>query len=269
LYMKQFILREYPGKNGDISLSGGDFHYLARVRRVSKDDVIDCRLPSGESAVLRVCAVEKNTLIAKCIPVKEVYTQTAPAIILFQGMVKGVKIDLIIRQAGETGVTEIVPFYSEHSVPRGGKRFDAEEGGGGGMGGRLGRWRRILNEARQQSGSAVASRVSAPQSREQVLDYWEQIKSRHEKSLALLVHEIPLVDMSFHQYLETIPELVVLAVGPEGGFSPDEAGCFVKAGFKPVMLGNTILRAESAALYSIAIVRTLMFERQFWTTMKI
>jgi 16S rRNA (uracil1498-N3)-methyltransferase len=267
--MKQFILREYPDKNDDISLSGEDFHYLARVRRMCKGDVIDCRLPSGESAVLKVTAIGKNTLIAKCIPVKKVYTRTAPSIILFQSMVKGVKMDIIIRQAGETGVTEIVPFYSEHSVPRGGKRFDAEEGDWGGMGARLGRWRRILNEARQQSGSAVASRVSAPQSIEQVFGYWEQIKMRHEKSLALLVHEIPLVDMSFHQYLEVIPELVVLAVGPEGGFSPDEAGCFVKAGFKPVMLGDTILRAESAALYSIAIVRTLMFERKTWATMKI
>ncbi|MDR0662603.1 MAG: 16S rRNA (uracil(1498)-N(3))-methyltransferase [Spirochaetaceae bacterium] len=258
--MKQFILREYPDKNGDISLGGKDFHYLVRVRRMRKGDVFDCRLPSGEAAVLRVTAVEKNTLAAKCTLVKEVYTQTSPAIILFQSMVKGAKMDLIVRQAGETGVTEIVPFYSGHSVPRDGKNPDV---------GRLGRWLRILDEARKQSGSAIVSNISAPRSREQLFSYWEQMRSLHEESLALLVHEIPLANMGFHQYLETVPELVVLAVGPEGGFSPDEAGDFVKAGFKPVTLGSTILRAESAALYSTAVVRTLIFERQTWTVTKI
>jgi 16S rRNA (uracil1498-N3)-methyltransferase len=262
--MKQFILREYPGKNGDISLSGKDFHYLVRVRRMRKDDVIDCRMPSGKAAVLRVTAVEKDTLTAKCVLKKETYAKVVPPVFLFQGMVKGAKMDLIVRQAGETGVTEIVPFYSEHSVPCAGKNPGDESGAG-----RLDRWRRILYEARQQSGSATVSRVSAPQSREQLFAYWEQVRRLHERPLALLVHEIPLANMSFHQYLETVPELVVLAVGPEGGFSPYEAGSFVKAGFKPVTLGDTVLRAESAVLYSIAIVRTLIFERQTWTVTKI
>jgi 16S rRNA (uracil1498-N3)-methyltransferase len=266
--MKQFILQEYPGKNGDIHLNGKDFHYLVRVRRMRENDTINCRLPSGETAVLRVTAIEKGALIAQCIPAGETFPQNVfPPIILFQSMVKGAKMDLIVRQAGETGITEIVPFYSEHSVPRRGKNSRMDGGGETGIE-RLGRWRRILNEARQQSGSTIDSKVKAPQSRAQLFKYWEQIKSGHEETLALLVHEIPLVKGSFHEYLRTIPELVILAVGPEGGFSPDEASSFIETGFRPVALGDTILRAESAAIYSTAIVRTLIFERQTWTTMK-
>jgi 16S rRNA (uracil1498-N3)-methyltransferase len=101
---------------------------------------------------------------------------------------------------------------------------------------------------------------------DELFRYWERI--RREGVLALLIHEIPLAKCGFHRYLETVPELVALAVGPEGGFSPMEADAFIGTGFKPVTLGDTVLRTENAALYSIAVVRTLIFERHSWTTKK-
>ncbi|MDR0382597.1 MAG: 16S rRNA (uracil(1498)-N(3))-methyltransferase, partial [Spirochaetaceae bacterium] len=155
--MKQFILRSGPDENGLVRLTGEDFHYLARVRRIRADSVINCRLPSGKAAVLKIVRAEKNTLIAECLETNEeaCVQSEFPPIILFQSMVKGTKMDLIVRQAGETGVTEVVPFYSEHSVPR------LAEGAGFGQT-RTDRWRRILRMARQQSNSAVSADVAEP-----------------------------------------------------------------------------------------------------------
>jgi 16S rRNA (uracil1498-N3)-methyltransferase len=259
--MKQFILRSGPDKNGFVRLTGEDFHYLARVRRIRADSAINCRLPSGKVAALKIVRVEKNALIAECVETsdKACVKSEIPPIILFQSMVKGTKMDIIVRQAGETGITEIVPFYSEHSVPR------LAEGAGSGQA-RTDRWRRILRMARQQSNSAVSADVAEPRSSLELFDYWARIKCGYKAALALLIHEIPLEKNSFHEYLDDVPDLVVLAVGPEGGFSPAEADTFAGAGFKPVTLGDTVLRAESAALYATAIVRTLIFERQTWTT---
>jgi 16S rRNA (uracil1498-N3)-methyltransferase len=255
--MKQFILRQEPDENGLVHLSGKDFHYLARVRRVRQDDTLDCRLPSGKAAVLRVMSVGNGILSAECGQIAETPQQDGmPPIILFQSVAKGSKMDTIVRQAGEMGVAGIVPFYSEHSVPR----------PRGGADCRTERWRRILIEARQQSGSARASSVSPPLGMDELFGYWGRI--RGVGALALLIHEIPLAKCGFHSYLETVPELVALAVGPEGGFSPVEADAFIGAGFKPVTLGDTVLRTENAALYSIAVVRTLIFERHSWTTKK-
>jgi 16S rRNA (uracil1498-N3)-methyltransferase len=59
--------------------------------------------------------------------------------------------------------------------------------------------------------------------------------------------------------------MVVLAVGPEGGFSPEEVSRFLAAGFKPLVIGNTILRTETAALYAAAAVRIILLERTAWT----
>jgi 16S rRNA (uracil1498-N3)-methyltransferase len=58
--------------------------------------------------------------------------------------------------------------------------------------------------------------------------------------------------------------LVVLVVGPEGGFSPEEAALCVTAGFKPLTMGNTILRTETAALYASAAIRIILLESDLW-----
>jgi 16S rRNA (uracil1498-N3)-methyltransferase len=263
--VKQFILRCEPREDGTIQLTGEEFHYLAHVRRVRAGDILNCRLPSGAPAVLLVKYVEKKALIAECMPKSSANCpQTAfPPIILFQSMVKGMKMDLIVRQSGEAGVTEIAPFYSGRSTPR--HSSDSADSDTE----RCRRWRRILIEARQQSGSSIATSVRPPMKSDELFNYWEQLKNQYEKSLALLVHEIPLAKSGFHKYLDKIPELIVLAVGPEGGFSQAEADYFIDSGFKPVTLGDTILRAESAALYSVAVVRTLIFERCMWTTVNL
>ena len=48
---------------------------------------------------------------------------------------------------------------------------------------------------------------------------------------------------------------IVLAVGPEGGIEPDERARFLEAGFRPVSLGDTVLRFETAAIAALAIAR--------------
>ncbi len=54
----------------------------------------------------------------------------------------------------------------------------------------------------------------------------------------------------------TLQEPMVLAIGPEGGIEEDELGALVAAGFRPVRLGPTILRFETAAVAALAIART-------------
>jgi 16S rRNA (uracil1498-N3)-methyltransferase len=94
--------------------------------------------------------------------------------------------------------------------------------------------------------------------------YWEELKQRRPKSLGLLFHHIPLAQASLHGYLDTVPETVALAVGPEGGFSPAEASRFLAAGFKALTIGNTVLRTETAALYGAAAIRIILLERNSW-----
>lgn len=273
--MKRFILNEAPDKNGMVRLGGDDYHYLVRVRRFAVREYFPALLPSGEEVLIRVSSVEGGTLIGSVKPEDTArglsgtededsgrFADNVP-IILFQALPKGEKMDTIVRQAAEGALVEIVPFISEFSVPRIREESDGRHNGGAGAK-KFSRWERIIKEARQQSGSPVATALRPPESIDGLFAYWEELKRKRPKILGLLFHHLPLARTGLHSYLAGNPEMTVLAVGPEGGFSPAEASRFLAAGFKAVTIGTTILRTDTAALYAAAAVRIVLLERNSW-----
>jgi 16S rRNA (uracil1498-N3)-methyltransferase len=268
--MKQFILNSEPDRNGQVRLEGGDYRYLVRVRRLAPGECFPALLPNGEKVIIRIRSVDNQTLIGEISSAlidismaAEVSAASAsrasqsPPIILFQALPKGEKMDLIVRQAAEGALNEIVPFASEFSAAGTGKIGRQK----------FSRWERIIKEARQQSGSTAATTIRQPLSMDDLFAYWEQVKTNNAQdggALGLLFHHLPLAKESLHRYLDNSPKIVVLAIGPEGGFSPAEAERFVAAGFKPFTIGDTILRTETAALYAQAAVRILLLEKDSW-----
>ena len=257
--MKQFILETGPDTSGQVSLSGKHFHYLAKVRRLAPGEYFPALLPDGGQVTIKVLTVDKNSLTGLVIS-GDASSQAAslPPIYLFQALPKGDKMDLIVRQAAEGAVSRIVPFTSGFSVAKynnSGQKFV--------------RWQKIIKEARQQSGSLTATEISQPETFDGIFSCWEQIKTQSEDALGLLMHHVPLANESLHRYLgknRIANGPVVLAIGPEGGFSPAEAERFMAAGFKMFTFGGTILRTETAALYAAAAVRIILMERDSWET---
>jgi 16S rRNA (uracil1498-N3)-methyltransferase len=257
--MKRFILTQAPAKGGVLRLTGADYHYLVRVRRLAPGESFPARLPGGGEVLIQVLAVDGGILTGRCVPGDQPPERGGPTLlpplILYQALPRGAKMDLIVRQAAEGGVAEIIPFISEHSVPK-----PAEEGPGN----RFRRWETIIREARQQSGSPIATSLKPPLTLEGLFDHWEALRNRRPQALGLLFHQSPLEQTSLHQYLGKGPDTVVLTIGPEGGFSPGEVSRFLAGGFKPLTIGDTVLRTETAALYGAAAVRTILLERASW-----
>jgi 16S rRNA (uracil1498-N3)-methyltransferase len=259
--MKQFILPALPDSGGLVRITGSDFHYLSRVRRLRPGDVFDALFPGGERAQVRVVSLADGCLTGERVSLDGAAAGTVcerrevplPPLALFQALPKGAKMDLIIRQAAEGGVAEIIPFTSAYSVPR------PDDSGG-----RLERWRRIIREARQQSGSLIATEVREPASFDALLGYWEELRGKYERPVGFLIHQDPLEQGAFHEYLDKYPDLVVFAVGPEGGFSPEEVSRCMAAGFKPLTMGTAVLRVETAALYAQAAIRIILLESASW-----
>jgi 16S rRNA (uracil1498-N3)-methyltransferase len=178
--------------------------------------------------------------------------------------------DLIVRQAAEGGVSEIVPFVSAYSVPKIADKRNEDSAGSD----KAARWWRIVREARQQSGSGTATVIHELLSFYELLRHWQDVKNRcgvNAAAVGIFLHPSALLPTltqaganSFHACLDEPPGCVALAVGPEGGFSPEEATRFIAADFKPLDLGNTILRTETAAVYAVAAVRIILLERASW-----
>jgi len=183
-------------------------------------------------------------------PAPEAAPRPLPAITLVQGLPKGAKMDQIVRQATEAGVTRIVPLLARRSSAP-----DASLA-------RLDRWRRIAREALQQSGSPTATRIEGPVD---VAGLAAALGAARSGRLCLFLDaEAPLAQSSLHEYLTDAPDEIVLCVGPEGGFEAEEARTLAEAGFFPLRLPCAVLRTETAALYAVAAVEIVLSERPSW-----
>lgn len=287
--MRQFVLETMLDATGTVAITGKDFRYLAQVLRLRPKDTLDVRLPDGSLLPMQVSAREANRMLLS--KLAEGQTQTkgawkggvqandmdAPSsctkegnpvgfgceLWLLQCMTKPQKMDTIIRQATEIGVSCIIPLMGQHA-------FINQENPSS----RLDRWERISREARQQCGSAVSTRVLAPQGLDAaILRLTEYITACGYLQndwrgfcLSESVEAVPqeAITKSLHEQLAGGPKIVALAVGCEGGFSPSEVDTFVHKGFNKLHFSTNILRAQTAALYGLAAVQILMTEYFQW-----
>ncbi len=219
-----------------------ELRHLSRVLRLKAGDPVI--LFDGEGKEYRA-AIRQLTDRQACFSlVQEAHPETAESplrIILGIGLLKSAKLDWLIQKATELGVDEILPFHSLRVVPR-----PEEEA----VQNRLGRWEKIALEAAKQCGRARIPHISAPCAFAGALSahpdvarifLWEKERDRTLKDAVLPPFSA-----------------VYALVGPEGGFSAEEAEAAEAAGFIPVRLGPRILRAETAGL---AIVTLLQFLR--------
>lgn len=255
--MRQLIIEKNQDKNGLVIIDGKDFHYLRQVLRVKAGDMVKLRLSDSElynSTVAKIDDSAKKITLQICAetqpPVIENVTpqSTAPEYTLFQFIPKPQKLELIVRQATECGVKNIVPVISEYT----------EKGSIAALaGGKKERLERIVREARQQSGSPVDTIIFDPVTVEQAIEIWNKIKEEADGDAAGYVLSERTVEEPFGRFKDKPPAAVCIVCGNEGGISPDELELLAKkALLYPVHFSVNILRCETAALYGMAAVQT-------------
>ena len=276
--MKQFISECEPDNAGMLELSGKAYTYLIKVRRMREGDVLPVLLPVSGAADMAVDWIHnaKKQLRLKRVPcvagcggkqskdtagIQREYSAAeenrsnrfAPVaeIILLQWVLKGSKIDMVIRQATEAGVRAVLPVIGEFSVAK--KQNPAQ----------IERYRRIIKEARQQSGSLADTVVMEPAPLTAVLKVLQQLVPA-EKTVFCMCSEAADNVVSVHRLFSSTPSHIVLAVGAEGGISPAEAALLCDAGFRTIHFKTNVLRAETAALYAIAAAQTIINEADQW-----
>jgi 16S rRNA (uracil1498-N3)-methyltransferase len=248
--MKQLVLPAGSRSGARVELIGREHHYLARVRRVAIGETL-AALDGNQKLVLAVVSIESDRTSLSVLEEKTTTAPSRPRIVLFPFLLKARKLDDVIRQACEAGVTAIVPVAGDHCVSKTGEEDGAKKAS---------RWSAIAKEAAQQSGNDQVCEVRAPISSRNLVSAWK------EDGPLLFFHQTPLDKGSLHRYLFPRPETVGLVVGPEGGLSPAEVDGLRSQGALPVWLGPFVLRAETASLYAVAAVNTILQETSEWTT---
>jgi 16S rRNA (uracil1498-N3)-methyltransferase len=225
------------------TIVGEELEHLRRVLRVGPGDRITVFDDTGweHEAVVRAFSANQGEIdILRSYPADR---ESSLAVTLAAGLTKGQKIDLVIEKATELGIQTIVPFVSAHTVPRLDERKTER---------RAGRWGKIALSAAKQSGRTRIPRILP------LHDFQALVRQPWADMLKLLCWERE-AQRSLKEVYEKEPHAraILLLIGPEGGFSFDEAKAAQQHGFVSIHLGRRTLRAETAAVTAMSLVQFL------------
>ncbi|MEW5945991.1 MAG: RsmE family RNA methyltransferase [bacterium] len=161
-----------------------------------------------------------------------------------QALLKGRRWDIFLEKTTEIGVWRIVPLETANTVVR--LRRDE-------VGKKLERWRGIVRGAGAQCRGGWVPEISPP------VDFAAYVGAPPAEGARLILTPGAGVATLTEALGSPAPAEVTIAVGPEGDFTPEEAGAAREAGFVPVSLGGRVLRSETAAIAAAAL--TLLGER--------
>lgn len=163
--------------------------------------------------------------------------------ILVQSLLKGEKLEWVLQKATELNVDTIYLVSTANCVAK----YDDKK-----LQSKVSRWEKIMLEAAQQCGRNQLPTLVVGETLSQVLaieaDALKLVAYENEDG-----HTIKSALQSVHTN-QTITDILI-CVGPEGGYQEKEINAIIESGGKSVSLGNTILRAETAAIGSLAMIQ--------------
>ena len=224
-------------------ISGQELEHMRKVLRLRPGDFVTLFDDEGWEHKGVIRAYTDKLAEVEILESAKSQRESPVDVTLAQALGKGEKLDLVVEKATELGVRAIAPFLSSRTVPK----LERER-----MERRQTRWKKIALSATKQSGrtripeildvSDFADLVRKPWPCELKLLFWE---GESQRSLTQIQEEKASLSS------------LLLVIGPEGGFSPEEVSEAERHGFKAVRLGRRILRTETAAIAALSIVQFL------------
>jgi 16S rRNA (uracil1498-N3)-methyltransferase len=227
------------------TLTGDQATHLARVLRAEPGQIYDV-VANGflhRAEITTVNIGSSGEPEVHFILHEELESDAALPLHLLLAVFKFDHMEWAIEKATELGIARITPILArrteKHLAQSATKRAE--------------RWRRIALEASKQSRRTTIPEIADPIPLKQALER-EQSPTRillSETEQATTITAALLNAKSSNQETDT-----ALAIGPEGGWTPEEITLFTQHNWQPVTLGPRILRAETAAIAAIAIAST-------------
>lgn len=227
-------------RGGFVEITGEKYHHLARVRRVRVGEMLRAALPDGRVLLAAVREITADVLRAEITGEEPARGLSPCRITLYQAVLKGEKMDLVVQKASELGVTTLAPLLARRSIPQWNPAQAAD---------RAERWQRIAESAAEQCERSLPMVVEIPRS----LVAPEPTPGR----VNLLLHE--RLGQSLTCIAAEHPDVrdIGLYLGPEGGWDEREVDLLLGAGVTPLHLGERILRAETASLAAVTLAQYL------------
>jgi 16S rRNA (uracil1498-N3)-methyltransferase len=185
--------------------------------------------------------VERSAVTGEILVRRRVASEPAVKMTLYQSLVKRDKFEWVLQKCTELGVTRFVPMITRHSVIQELGSISPKK---------VARWQRIITESAEQSrrgrrpdlGSGVTFRQAIDGLNEfqlAVISWEQEVNQNLRAALSSVVSGVPSI---------------AIFIGPEGGFAEEEIDYARRRGVTPVTLGPRILRSETAAVVTSALI---------------
>lgn len=222
----------------------GDIKKIRQVLRLREGEEIELFDGKGTAYQAQIIEIRKSGIKGKILNSNfNIQSRTKSGtrfnVILAQALTKAGKMDDIIKMNTEIGVNEFQPFESDYSVFKLSK-FKPQK---------LERWNKIALEASRHSERNIIPEIYTP------IKFIELFDAAADHKLLLHSRQVEGAQNIYDLKSEIIAgQSVLLAVGPEGGFSPKEVETAQETGFTIVYLNLPILRTETAGIVACGIL---------------
>ena len=213
-------------------------NHIVRVLRLEPGDLFHLFNGDGHDYPTEILSLEKRGAKARVISRMALANESPLRIHVFQSIARGEKMDWILQKATELGVSAFTPMVSERTEVK----LDQERSEK-----RLAHWRGVIRSACEQSGRATIPSVHAPIAINRL-----HVGTGTQQSFYLQ----PGSGLRVAELQPATASELILAIGPEGGFSERDSHLLQTAGFHGVTLGPRILRTETAGIAVIAALQS-------------
>jgi 16S rRNA (uracil1498-N3)-methyltransferase len=220
-----------PLRPGEHVLRGDEAHHLVAVRRFAPGDRVTLFNGDGHEYPAEILSCSKKS-VTLAVHAAEIADREWPfPLVVACALPKSDRADFLIEKLTELGVSRFVPLITQRTVVR--PRPEIVE-----------KFGRAVIEASKQCGRNRLLAVDPPR------EWAAFVGSAGLPDRRLLLHTAPGLSTAGL----SSPEGAVIAVGPEGGFTPEEVAAGVAKGWRGVSLGPRVLRVETAAVAAAALV---------------
>ena len=236
--MRRFFIQAESKVGDDVLLSGEESHHITRVLRLSAGKMLELFDGKGNVYEAEIAEVGKRVRLRIC--ASRFVEDDGVPLRVCQGVLKGKKMEFLLQKCTELGVSEFIPFVSSRCQL---KKTEQKR-----LAGKYARWQKIIDEACKQCGRVRPMQLA------DVLMFHDMLQQATGETGILFWEE------EQEQTLHTVSPASVgkglqIVLGPEGGFTAEEAAAAAGAGFRILSLGPRILRAETATVTAVSILQ--------------
>lgn len=238
----RFFIKQGNIHSSTIFLHGEEHHHLSRVARIKPKEKVWLFDEHGRSYLARV-EETKGDMTRLSILEKRDKDETRIKITLAQALIKSKKMEIILQKATELGVTNIIPVITARTIIKIEDKIQKK----------MERWNKITREAAKQCQRSLLPSIFAPMLLKKLIEERKEAKKLLlSENRGEYFREILIKNSEIRK--DKPPSSVLVLVGPEGGWTEEEERYILDHEFEAVSLGRHILRAETAAICSLALI---------------